>query len=347
VKLIIQIPCFNEEDSLPITLSALPRHIDGIDSVEILIVDDGSTDRTREVAAQYGVHHVVGFASNRGLAAAFMLGIQSCLERGADIIVNTDADNQYHADDIVKLVQPVLSGTADIVIGARPIETIQHFSAPKKLLQKLGSWVVKLVSGTSVADAPSGFRAISRQAATSLNVFNKYTYTLETIIQAGQKNLKIISVPVRVNADLRPSRLVRSVAAYVRKSIIVIVRIFVIYKPFRFFMLLGTLIFLTGAAIGARFLYYYLTSGGSGKIQSLILAAVLLIIGFQTMLLAFLADLLSVNRRLLEELQANQRATKAAQAEHKAAAPKALPQAQQLRPTEEAKSLATEGLRKN
>ena len=346
MKLIIQIPCFNEEDSLPITLSALPRHIEGVDSVEVLVVDDGSTDRTREVAAQHGVHHIVGFASNRGLAAAFMLGIQSCLERGADIIVNTDADNQYHAGDIVKLVQPVLSGTADIVIGARPIETIQHFSAPKKLLQKLGSWVVKLVSGTSVADAPSGFRAISRQAATSLNVFNKYTYTLETIIQAGQKNLKIISVPVRVNADLRPSRLVRSVAAYVRKSIIVIVRIFVIYKPFRFFMLLGTLIFLTGAAIGARFLYYYLTSGGSGKIQSLILAAVLLIIGFQTMLLAFLADLLSVNRRLLEELQANQRASKASHAEQKPAAPRALPQVQ-LRAAEEAVSLAADELRKN
>lgn len=310
MKLIIQIPCFNEEASLPITLADLPKQIDGIDTIEVLIIDDGSSDRTRQVAREHGVQHIVGFSNNRGLAAAFMLGIQSCLERGADIIVNTDADNQYHGDDLKNLVKPVLDGPADIVIGARPIETIQHFSAPKKLLQKLGSWVVKRVSGTTVADAPSGFRAISRQAAISLNVFNKYTYTLETIIQAGQKNLKIVSVPVRVNADLRPSRLVSSVFAYVRKSFVVIVRIFVIYKPFRFFMLLGSLIFLTGAAIGVRFVYYYLTAGGTGKIQSLILAAVLLIIGFQTMLLAFLADLLSVNRRLLEELQAHQRANR-------------------------------------
>jgi glycosyltransferase involved in cell wall biosynthesis len=314
MKLIIQIPCLNEEESLPITLRELPTHIEGIDSIEVLVIDDGSTDATRDVARRHGVHHVVGFTTNRGLAAAFMLGIEACLERGADIIVNTDADNQYHGGDIEKLVQPILAGAADISIGARPIETIQHFSAPKKLLQKLGSWVVKRMSGTEVADAPSGFRAMSRQAAISLNVFNKYTYTLETIIQAGQKNLKIQSVPVRVNADLRPSRLVRSVFAYVRKSIIVIVRIFIIYKPFRFFMLLGTFIFGVGAAIGVRFLYYYLFVGGSGKIQSLILAAVLLIIGFQTMLLAFLADLLSVNRRLLEELQANQRASKAGDA---------------------------------
>lgn len=311
MKLLIQIPCLNEQDSLPVTLRELPTHIDGIETIEVLVIDDGSTDRTREVARQHGAHHIVGFSNNRGLAAAFMLGIKSCLERGADIIVNTDADNQYYAGDIQKLVEPIVSGSADIVIGARPIETIEHFSLPKKLLQKLGSWVVKRVSGTSVADAPSGFRAMSRQAASSLNVFNRYTYTLETIIQAGQKNLKIISVPVRVNADLRPSRLVSSVASYVRKSFFVIVRIFIIYKPFRFFMLLGSLIFSMGAAIGMRFVYYYLTSSGSGKIQSLILAAVLMIIGFQTILLAFLADLLSVNRQLLEELQATQRANKA------------------------------------
>lgn len=311
MKLLIQIPCLNEQDSLPVTLRELPTQIDGIDTIEILVVDDGSTDNTREVARQHGVQHVVGFSNNRGLAAAFMLGIKSCLERGADIIVNTDADNQYYAGDIQKLVEPIVSGSADIVIGARPIETIEHFSLPKKLLQKLGSWVVKRVSGTTVADAPSGFRAMSRQAASSLNVFNRYTYTLETIIQAGQKNLKIISVPIRVNADMRPSRLVRSVASYVRKSFFVIVRIFIIYQPFRFFMLVGSLIFMTGATIGMRFVYYYFTSGGSGKIQSLILAAVLLIIGFQTILLAFLADLLSVNRQLLEELQATQRANKA------------------------------------
>ena len=324
MKLIIQIPCLNEQDSLPVTLRELPTQIDGIDSIEVLIIDDGSSDNTREVARQNGVHHIVGFSNNRGLAAAFMLGIKSCLERGADVIVNTDADNQYNAGDIHKLVAPIVAGSADIVIGARPIETIEHFSLPKKMLQKLGSWVVKRVSGTAVADAPSGFRAMSRQAAISLNVFNKYTYTLETIIQAGQKNLKIISVPVRVNADMRPSRLVSSVASYVRKSFIVIVRIFIIYKPFRFFMLLGSLIFMAGATIGGRFVYYYLTEGGSGKIQSLILAAVLLIIGFQTILLAFLADLLSVNRQLLEELQATQRANKAiAERQHASVPPAA------------------------
>lgn len=326
MKLLIQIPCLNEQDSLPVTLRELPKHLDGIDTIEILVIDDGSTDNTRDVARQHGVHHIVGFSNNRGLAAAFMLGIKSCLERGADIIVNTDADNQYHAGDIQKLVDPIVSGSADIVIGARPIQTIKHFSLPKKLLQKLGSWVVKRVSGTSVADAPSGFRAMSRQAASSLNVFNRYTYTLETIIQAGQKNLKIISVPIRVNADMRPSRLVSSVASYVRKSFFVIVRIFIIYQPFRFFMLLGSLIFMMGAAIGMRFVYYYLTSSGAGKIQSLILAAVLLIIGFQTMLLAFLADLLSVNRQLLEELQATQRAQKTLPERHAASVPPPAPQ---------------------
>ncbi|HEU5074898.1 MAG TPA: glycosyltransferase family 2 protein [Polyangiaceae bacterium] len=325
MKLLIQIPCLNEQDSLPVTLRELPTHIDGIDSIEVLVIDDGSSDNTREVARQHGVHHVVGFSNNRGLAAAFMLGIQSCLERGADVIVNTDADNQYHAGDIAKLVEPIVSGSADIVIGARPIETIEHFSLPKKLLQKLGSWVVKRVSGTTVADAPSGFRAMSRQAASSLNVFNRYTYTLETIIQAGQKNLKIISVPIRVNADMRPSRLVSSVASYVRKSFFVIVRIFIIYQPFRFFMLLGSLIFMAGATIGMRFVYYYFTSSGAGKIQSLILAAVLLIIGFQTILLAFLADLLSVNRQLLEELQAHQRANKTLVERHHASVPPSPP----------------------
>ncbi len=307
MKLIIQIPCFNEETSLPVALRDLPTSIEGVDEIEVLIVDDGSTDRTVEVARSLGVHHIVGFPINRGLARGFMHGIKCCLERGADIIVNTDADNQYCGADIEKLIAPIIAGEADLVIGARPIGAIQHFSLVKKILQKVGSGVVKLVSGTQVDDAPSGFRAFSRDAALSLNVFSKYTYTLETIIQAGQKNLRIVSVPIRVNPDLRPSRLVRSISGYVGKSLTTIVRMFVVYRPFRFFMLLGSVVFGAGFAIGARFVYFYVTGSGTGKIQSLILAAVLLMMGFHTMLLGFVTDLLAVNRKLLEELQQSER----------------------------------------
>lgn len=307
MKLIIQIPCLNEEATLPIALADLPRAIPGVDEIEYLIIDDGSTDRTVEVARAHGVHHVVGFSKNEGLARAFMLGLQASLERGADIIVNTDADNQYNGADIPALIQPILAHRADVVIGARPIATISHFSLAKKVLQKLGSAVVKLVSGTTVMDAPSGFRAFSRDAALRLNVFSKYTYTLETIIQAGQKNMTIVSVPIRVNADLRPSRLVSSVTGYIRKSMTTIVRMFVVYRPFRFFMLVGGIIFSAGLAVSGRFLYYFFNYGGNGKIQSLILAAVLLMMGFHTMLLGFVADLLAVNRKLLEELQLAER----------------------------------------
>jgi glycosyltransferase involved in cell wall biosynthesis len=272
-----------------------------------LIIDDGSTDRTVEVARAHGVDHVVGFSKNKGLARGFMLGIQSCLERDADIIINTDADNQYNGADIEKLVEPILDGSADVVIGARPIDTVEHFSPIKKILQKLGSAVVKIVSGTQVLDAPSGFRAFSRDAALRLNVFSKYTYTLETIIQAGQKNMTVVSVPIRVNPDLRPSRLVSSITGYVRKSITTIVRMFVVYRPFRFFMLLGGIVFSAGFAVGVRFVYWYFNGRGGGMVQSLILAAVLLMMGFHTMLLGFVADLLAVNRKLLEELQLAER----------------------------------------
>jgi glycosyltransferase involved in cell wall biosynthesis len=303
MRLFIQIPCHNEEASLPVSLAALPKSVPGVDSVEVLVINDGSRDRTVEVARSLGVKHVVGFAQNQGLARAFMLGIRTCLELGADIIVNTDADNQYNADDIPKLIAPILEGRAEIVVGARPIATIEHFSPVKKLLQKLGSSVVKRVSGTTVADAPSGFRAFSREAAASLNVFSAYTYTLETIIQAGQKNMSIVSVPIRVNGDLRPSRLVRSISSYVRRSIVTMLRIGIIYRPFQFFMTLASTLFLAGIVLGARFLYFYFfRHGGPGHVQSVILAAVLMIFGFQTGLLAFIADLLSVNRRLLEEL---------------------------------------------
>ncbi|HEX3597966.1 MAG TPA: glycosyltransferase family 2 protein, partial [Polyangiaceae bacterium] len=272
MKLIIQIPCFNESKSLPIALADLPKQIPGIDQIEVLVINDGSSDDTIEVARRHGVQHVVGFRTNQGLARAFMLGIHSCLQRGADIIVNTDADNQYVGEDIAKLVQPILDGRADLVIGARPISQIEHFSPVKKLLQRFGSWAVRRVSGTSVADAPSGFRAISRETALALNVFSNYTYTLETIIQAGQKNMSVVSVPIRVNGELRPSRLVRSIPSYVQRSILTMIRIFIVYKPLRFFLTVGLVPFLTGLAIGLRFLVYIIAGQSAGHVQSLILA---------------------------------------------------------------------------
>lgn len=308
MKLIVQIPCFNEEQTLPQTVADIPRRMEGVDEVEILIIDDGSTDRTAELANSLGVDHVVSHPKNYGLARAFMTGLRACIERGADIIVNTDADNQYRAECIPDLIRPILDGTAEIVIGARPIGQIKDFSLIKKFLQELGSWTVRLASGTEIPDAPSGFRAFSRKAAQKLNVFNNYTYTLETIIQAGQKGIPITSVPVLTNENLRPSRLVKSIPSYIRKSIVTIIRIFVVYKPFRFFMFIGVCLCLMGTLIGLRFLWYYFTSGGVGHIQSLILASILIGIGFQTVMVAFMADLLSVNRRLLEELQDKARA---------------------------------------
>jgi glycosyltransferase involved in cell wall biosynthesis len=334
MKLIIQIPCYNESKSLPIALADLPKSIPGIDRIEILVINDGSADDTVEVARRNGVHHVVGFRTNQGLARAFMLGIHSCLQRGADIIVNTDADNQYCGADIAKLVQPIVDGRADLVIGARPISEIQHFSPVKKLLQKFGSWAVRRVSGTSVADAPSGFRAISRETALALNVFSNYTYTLETIIQAGQKNMSVVSVPIRVNGELRPSRLVRSIPSYVRRSIFTMFRIFIVYQPLRFFVTIGLFPFTLGLAIGLRFLYYIAFRQGEGHVQSLILAAVLLIMGFLTFLLAIISDLLSVNRKLLEELQRHQRASLLQGAEEAFHGVQSVGPSSLLRPTE-------------
>ena len=303
MKLIIQIPCYNEAESLPATLRDLPRTVPGFSEVEWLVINDGSSDDTAEVARKCGVDHLVGFTKNQGLAKAFLAGLDGCIRLGADVIVNTDADNQYVAADIPALVAPILAGKADMVIGVRPINKIASFSLLKKLLQKLGSAVVRLVSKTDIPDAPSGFRAISREAALRINVFNEYTYTLETIIQAGQKNIAICSVPVGVNGVMRPSRLVKSIPSYIRRSILTICRIFVVYKAFRFFMSLGVLFSSLGMLVGLRYLYYYLTAGGAGHVQSLILTAILLGVGFQTMLTAFLADLLAVNRRLLEDVQ--------------------------------------------
>ena len=302
-KLIIQIPCYNEEETLPITLGDLPRHVDGVDEVEWLIINDGSMDRTVEVALEHGVDHVVSMMHNSGLAKVFMTGLDACLRRGADIIVNTDADNQYCADDIPLLVRPILEGHADIVVGARPIADIAHFSRIKKVLQNLGSWAVRVASNTDIPDAPSGFRAMSRRAAMRLNVHSEYTYTLETIIQAGRQGMAIESVPIRVNEDLRPSRLVKSIWGYVRRSLVTIVRIFATYKPTAFFTFPGVAFIAVGTALGLRFVYFYVQGLGGGHVQSLILTAVLLIVGFQLMLFGALAELQAVNRRLLEDIQ--------------------------------------------
>jgi glycosyltransferase involved in cell wall biosynthesis len=302
VKLIIQIPCYNEENSLGVTLSALPSAIPGVDVVERLIIDDGSTDRTVEVALSHGVEHIVRFSRHQGLAKAFIAGLEASLKAGADIIVNTDADNQYSADDMPKLIEPILSGRAEIVVGSRSIADIEHFSPLKKFLQKMGSWAVRLASRTDIPDVPSGFRAISREAAMKLNVFNEYTYTLETVIQAGQKNMAITSVPVRTNEDLRPSRLVKSIPTYIRRSVITIIRIFMTYKSFEFFAYPGMIVFGLGLLLGLRFLCHYIASGGVGHVQSVILAALLMGIGSSLFVVGLVADLISVNRKLLEKL---------------------------------------------
>jgi glycosyltransferase involved in cell wall biosynthesis len=303
-KLIIQIPCFNEEKSLPVSLKELPRSLPGIDKIEWLIIDDGSTDRTVEVAQSLGVDHVVRQIRHQGLAKGFMAGIRACVEYGADIIVNTDADNQYYAGDIIKLVQPILDGKAEIVVGERPITEIKHFSPLKKLFQRWGSWLVRKVSQTDIPDAPSGFRAISREAAMRMHVFSEYTYTIETIIQAGQHGMAIISVPIRTNDFLRKSRLIHSIPAYLARSINTILRIFMTYKPLSFFMIPGGISFLAGSVLGLRFLYFYLVMGtSSGHIQSLILVAVLLILGVLLIIVGLIADLISVNRKLLENVE--------------------------------------------
>jgi len=302
MKLIIQVPCLNEAGTLAIALGALPRKVEGFDKVEWLVIDDGSTDETAALARELGVDHVIRHPANRGLATAFMTGLDACLRLDADVIVNTDADNQYEAADIPQLTAPILSGQADMVIGARPITETDHFSWIKKKLQQLGSWAVRAASKTSVADAPSGFRAISRETAMRLNVFNAYTYTLETIIQAGLSNLRVLSVPVRTNADLRPSRLVKSIPAYVRRSLVTIFRVFVTYRPLYFFLWIALVLSIPGFVLGIRFLYYYFTSGGDGHVQSLIAASLSLTIAALAGMFGLLADLIATNRKLLERL---------------------------------------------
>ncbi len=303
IKLIIQIPCYNEEQTLPVALGELPRELPGVDVIEWLIIDDGSEDKTAEVAKKHGVDHIVVHPQNRGLATAFTTGLNAALARGADIIVNTDADNQYKSSCIPALIQPILDNKAEFVIGARPINNIENFSRIKKALQKLGSWTVRMASGTDIPDAPSGFRAISRSAAKKLNIFSGYTYTLETIIQAGKKGIALAWVPVETNTELRPSRLLSSIPSYIFHSMVTIVRIFIVYRPFRFFASIGFVFATLGGALLLRFLYYYLTGNGTGHIQSIVLAGILTGIGFHTILIAFIADLISVNRRLLEQIK--------------------------------------------
>mgnify|MGYP000808444445 FL=1 len=274
-----------------------------MDEIEVLIINDGSTDKTVQTAKEHGIKHIVEMPHNCGLAKAFVAGINSSLALGADIIVNTDADNQYCASDIEKLIQPILNNEADIVIGSRPVSQIEHFSPLKKLLQKLGSCVMRMVSSTSVEDAPSGFRAFSRNAALQLNVFDNYTYTLETIIQARAKGLQLVCVPVSVNPDLRESKLVKNMFDYIRRSVFTMLRMFIIYRPFRFFSILAGLFLFIGMLIGARFLWYYMSGNGTGHIQSLILSAILIITGVQVGVIGVLSELLAINRKLLEDIQ--------------------------------------------
>lgn len=302
VKLIIQIPCFNEETTLPETLASLPKSVPGFDAVEFLVVDDGSDDRTVAVAREQGVHHVVCLKQHRGLGRAFICGLEACLTLGADVIINTDADNQYSAECIADLLAPISKSDADFVIGTRPIASIEHFSWLKKCLQRLGSRVVRAASQTTVMDAPSGFRAITREAAMRLNVFSSYSYTLETLIQAGQVGIVTVSVPVRVNEEKRPSRLVKSIFSYVFNSTVTIVRTYAIYKPLSFFLGIAALFFLPGLALSLRFLYYFLSGDGDGHVQSVILSVFLMGVAFNLAMMAILAELISVNRQLLEKL---------------------------------------------
>lgn len=305
MKLIIQIPCYNEEKTLPVTYKEIPESIGGIDEIEILVIDDGSADNTVETAKNLGIKHIVSHSKNLGLARAFDTGLKTSIKLGADIIVNLDADNQYKASDIEKLIQPVLNKEADIVIGARPIEKIRSFSPLKKLLQKTGSYVMRKISGADVLDAPSGFRAFSKNAAMKINIFDNYTYTMETIIQAQYKGLTIKSVPIGVNENLRPSRLVKNNFDYIKRSIFTMLRFIIIYRPFRFFMKISLLLFFFGLLLGLRFLYFYITESGEGHIQSLILCAILILVGVQSLFFAVIADLLAINRKLIEDVQLN------------------------------------------
>ncbi|MCA9392714.1 MAG: glycosyltransferase family 2 protein [Candidatus Omnitrophica bacterium] len=302
MKLIIQIPCLNEAESLPATLAALPKEIPGVDVIETLIIDDGSTDNTSEVARAHGVQHIVRLTTRKGLAVVFATGLDACLKRGADIIVNTDADGQYKGEDIPRLIEPIIAGKADIVIGNRDIENVEQFSFVKKRLQRIGSWVVRQLAQSSIEDTTTGFRAYNREAALRLNIISNYTYTLESIIQAEHKGLAVANITIGTNHVDRPSRLFRSIPEYIKRSMITIVRVYAMFNPFSIFLRLGSFFLIVGGVLGLRFLYYYVTTGGMGKVQSLILTAILLIIGLLFVVIGIIADLISANRRLIEDI---------------------------------------------
>ena len=302
MKLIIQIPCYNEAQSLSSTIKALPRQIEGVDLVEFLVVDDGSNDNTVDTAKKSGVDHIIQLPRHLGLAAAFVAGLEACLKRGADIIVNTDADNQYNAADIPALIQPILAGEADLVIGDRGVSSLPQFSPAKRALQRLGSWVISRASGVKTPDATSGFRAVSREAALETLVLSNYSYTLETLIQAGSRRMKVKYVPVRTNPTTRPSRLMNNVPHYLVNSSATILRAYTMYRPLRVFTIIGSLLTVFGVILGLRYIYYFMIGQGGGKVQSLILAAIFLIIGFQVFLIGLLADLIGFNRKIMEDI---------------------------------------------
>ncbi|MEX1307792.1 MAG: glycosyltransferase family 2 protein [Eubacteriales bacterium] len=302
MKLIIQIPCYNEEETLPITFADLPQKIDGVDTIEYLIIDDGSQDRTIEIAKEIGVNHIVRQKQNAGLAKGFMAGIDACLRLGADIIVNTDGDNQYCGHDIPKLIQPILRGEADFVVGDRETDKIEHFSSLKKKLQKLGSGVVRRASEANVTDTTSGFRAYSREAAMRLNVISDYSYTLETIILAGRQKIAVANVPIRTNEKLRESRLFKSMGSYIKKSGATIVRTYAQVKPLKIFGGLSAVMLLAGLVVLIRYLFFYFSGDGSGHVQSVLLGVMLLVIGFQVGVFGLLADAVAANRKINEEL---------------------------------------------
>ncbi|MFW6160837.1 MAG: glycosyltransferase family 2 protein [Acidobacteriota bacterium] len=302
MKLIIQIPCYNEAKYLPVTLKDLPEKIKGIDQIETLVIDDGSSDNTAEVARREGVDHIVQFRKHRGLAAAFAAGLEACLLHGADIIVNTDADNQYKGEDIPKLIEPILRGEADIVVGDRQTQSIKHFSWIKKKLQKMGSFIVKVLSRSDIQDAPSGFRAVSREAALKINVLSDFSYTLETLIQAGHIGLAVKSVPIRTNEKIRDSRLITSLFGFLKRSGATILRSYTMYKPLKIFLILALIFFILGMIPGVRFLYFIYIGEHQGHIQSLILTAILLITSFLLAVMAVLSDLIASNRKLIEEI---------------------------------------------
>jgi glycosyltransferase involved in cell wall biosynthesis len=301
VKLIVQIPCFNEEHTLAQTLADIPRQIDGIDKIEILVIDDGSNDNTAEIARQYKVDHLIINKHNMGLAKSFSLGLDACLKAGADVIVNTDGDNQYSGKDIAALIEPLLLNRADIVVGDRQTHSIDHFSGRKKFLQKMGSAVVRRLSGLEIPDAVSGFRAFSKDAAIRLNVLSSFSYTIEILIQAGKRNLHVLSVPIRTNPKTRESHLSKNLFHFIERQLTTIVRIYAMYQPLKVFFYLALILSTIGVIPIVRFLYFYLTSGGSGHIQSLLLGSVFLLMGFITFLFGLLADLISNNRQLNEQ----------------------------------------------